>query len=235
MATLAQVRTELVTITGRSDFTATPANGTLMINKAQRWMEEKILHPLTKRRSLDTLAIGTKVIAYEKIRSILEIHMHKNSDGTKHTLKRKSFDEIYTGYSDATSNGTPKYYAIGVASPSPDDETNQTTGEGGDDMLAADWFAKTQILLDVPVDVAYTAHTLAYFYSNELSSDSDVSIWTLNYPHQLVLATIHQIDLQYRNEDGVAESFTAARDAMREIEKDVIQMEMDDDMVHIGE
>ena len=235
MSTLAQVRSELTTITGRTDFTATPANGTLMINKAQRWMEERILHPLTKRRSLDSLAIGTKVIAYEQLRSILEIHMHKDSDGTKTTLKRKTFDEIYTGYSDATSNGSPAYYAIGVASPSPDDETDQSAGEGGDDMLASGWFAKTQVLLDVPVDAAYTAHTLAYFYSNELSGDSDESIWTVNYPHHLVLAAIHQVDLQYRNEDGTGESFASANNSLMEIEKDIIQMEMDDDMVHIGE
>ena len=65
MADLSDVRDELVTITGRTDFSATPANGTLMINKAQRWLEEKIHHPLMHRRQITSLAADTKLISYE--------------------------------------------------------------------------------------------------------------------------------------------------------------------------
>ncbi len=236
MSTLAEIRTEVIKISGRADFTANPTDADLYINKGQRWLEEKIpTHPLTLRRSIQSLAIDVKVIDFEAIRSISEIILHKDSDGSKHALKRMDFDELYLKYSDVTVSGQPKFYAISVASPSPDDETDKTGEEGGDDMLAANFFLKTRVLLNVPVDVAYTAHTLGYFYSNELVQDDDVSIWSLNYPHQLVSATLMQLDMAHRNEDGLVDTFAIAIDAVREIEKDVIQSEMDDDMVRIGE
>lgn len=241
MATLLQVRTEFIDISGRHDLVVNTsayadAGADVYINKAQRDLDGRLPHPYNLKRVIKAVAVDQKIVEIDKPRYIHEVFLHTNSDGSKSELERKKWEELWGDYSDLTVSGTPKYYAEGVGSPAPEITSgfNPASHEGAFDMPTANWDTKSRILLNIPASVAYTMHIAAQFYTADLSGDSDVSFWSANHPHTLVLGALYQLERAYRNNTGAREWLESIERELFDIEKDVVQSEINDDRLAVG-
>lgn len=241
--TLLAVRKEFVAKSGRHNLVTDFAGGDysdngadIYLNKAQRDLDGRVPHPFNLRRVVKDVAVDDRIVEIDKPRYIHEVFLNVDSDGSKVELKRKKWEELWPAYSDTTTSGAPKYYAIGTGSPAPEIESgfDPTAHEGAFDMPTDSWNTKVRLLLNVPASVAYTMHIIAQFYTPDLSGDSDVSFWTANHPHTLVLAACYQLELAYRNMTGARGWLEAVERELFELEKDIIESQLDDDRLVVG-
>lgn len=244
MASLLEIRTEFIDITGRVNLVVdtidyVDAGADVFINKGQRMLEQLVPVWQNISRRLVVLAIDAKTIDMDAIvRSIDEVVLVKESDNVKTVLIEKTYIEIFKGYSDITISGTPKCWARIPARPAPEQESgfDPTDFTGADDMFSveANFSLKTRLLLNVPVDQAYTAQIFGIFYSNELSGDTDTSFWTDIHPHLLVMAAMYHLEVHMRNDIGAREILRDINLQLREVDHDMVDLEMGDDPIVFG-
>lgn len=62
--------------------------------------------------------------------------------------------------------------------------------------------------------------------SVELSLDSDTSWWTLEAPETLVIASLYQLEVSYRNSEGARDWMNAIRNDLHVLEKNQVDDEV---------
>jgi len=74
-----------------------------------------------------------------------------------------------------------------------------------------------------PADGNYTVEIVGLFYSPELSADTDTSFFGTVHPEILLMAANRQLEIDYRNTQGVKDWELAIQTEMLGLGKDLVE------------
>jgi len=245
---LIEVRERVARESGRHDLVKDFANGDYTdsgngvsnryVNDAQRFLDRKANFIKSYSWYKKDVSIGSYKVNFRYCSAIKQVWFMAN--GGRYRLDKKDLSWLRRAYGDVYANLTqasPLYYAPMVLNLSPDqvaltssDYVNEFTRDFEEILFTdeAEHFLYSGVLWMPPNAVASTVSILGRFWSSPLSVDADKSFWTEVHPDILSLATQYVIERTYRNREGMADYMTAIMDAIDDIDRDVVEEEVQD-------
>lgn len=242
---LLQLRTQLIKISGRYDlvvdnvdFADNGAN--FYIQQGQNYLDRKLNIGKTWGRLFIDLDIGDFKVEFQNCRAIKEVWIMDSTSRLK--LTQVSMADLRgTDAKTGTNNfvepfaeitkSKPKYFCPAKLRRVPESED----GSGDSDTIKAylDTISPYDstyngVIFLPPADETYSLEVIGLFYSELLSDNTDNNIWTDVYPNLLIMSAMRQMEIMYRNTEGVRD-WTLALDAeLVDLEKDAIEQEIND-------
>ncbi len=200
----------LVVDAANEDWTDNGANA--FINAGQRWMDRKFAYDKQQSWYTHILAADQSLLSFDKARYIESVEI-STEDGGRKILARKTLRDLMTEFSDvplsSITGAEPKFWTPDIVGLSPElfsTTLSSLTSDGvvdTDFYLYGDHYLTSAVIILPPPDVAYTVKVLGRWLSKELTSDNDVSVWTVNAPELLVRAARLQIETDlHRGSEG---------------------------------
>lgn len=184
--TLAELITELKTMTGRYDLSDTRA--TALIVDGQTLLDGMIDLSNTLRLTSYNVVAGeySKTIYY--MAGIRHAYWIDSTGAYQEELTRLDWSDFVARYEDISDegSGTPEYYAL-----------QSTTHEGTQNI--------TTIYFGPPAEEAGTLELHGQFSIERLANSDDTNIWSVAYPYVLLEAACLRLETQMRNSQGVAD------------------------------
>ena len=244
--TLLGIRRKLIELSGHYELAKNPEGGdwsdtgaNYHINSAIRSLDNAFTYHKSDAWLYKRLAAGDVVVSLDFARYIREVWIV--SEGKRVKLSKVSFEELRTAYPEADITtidaGTPAYWAPAIAGLAPEQlsETRQSLEALGlEDLdlieLRAHHFRHfpiRNIVVMPPPSVAYTVEVLAAWYSPELTLDTDVCFWTVNYPSLVVRSARRELELDlHRNTQGYQDFDAPIFEELRQIYHNMIAEEV---------
>ena len=202
------------------------------INAGQRYLNRKGTTQKSYASSFKFIQIDNYAASFPFCRAIKEVWAATTT--AKWQLEKKDLADMIAGYfttlpSDIDS-GTAAYYSPAVTRTSPETyKTDLASFEayiGYVDIMSAEHFAYNTILIAPPTEEKLLIEVKGLFYDDQLTSDTDKSIWTEVHPDILVMAAIRMLEVYNRNTQGVNDWDSAIRESMHGIELDLVEEEI---------
>jgi len=230
---LLQIRKQFVRRNGRYDLVVDNVgwadNGAnFYINAGQRYLDRLETVKKSRARRYVELAEDGYYVVFPYCRAVQEVWAL--TDDTQTKLEKVDYDklrEYYSTIQTSLDSGTPAYYfpaEIRII----EEIDRLDVGE-----LAAlpDWapvvtnpsYDYNAVMIYPPVDEAYTIEIVGLFYSPELSSDSETSYWATVHPEILLMAANRQLEIDYRNTQGVKDWEMAIQSEVIGLGKDLVE------------
>jgi hypothetical protein len=225
--TLVEVREQFVKLSGRYDLVVDTTdwadNGAdFFIQSGQDYLDRLHFAPKAENTIFEELAAGEWYVTFAKCRAIREVWIN-NTEG-RSQLTKKDMSWLYQQFSalvSETDSGTPLYYCPAkLRSTDHADRTNLGTFFN---YVKDDSDALRGILIFCPADEAIVVEIQGLFYSDALSSDTDTSYWTDNWPAVLIKAALYQVEVFNRNTEGMKDWKFAIEDEFIGIDKDTVE------------
>ena len=225
---LVEIRNEFIRKSGRYDLGSVDGadNGAnWYINAGQRMLDRRMANDDLYAKRLGTLAVGEYLKIFRFAKSITNIWLIDQSDGSTLELERKDYAWIRNEYGErlsAMDNGTPIYWAPAFVRLDPNLKISEVdfTLDQMDEYVIDASQSSNGIIFAPPTDTAYYIDVLGKFYSEKLVNNGDVSIWTELYPNILLFAAMYELEVTLRNTAG-QEDWLAA------IDNELIGIDMD--------
>ena len=225
--TLVEVREQFVKLSGRYDLVVdttdwADAGADFFIQAGQDYLDRLHFAPKAENTIFEELAAGEWYVTFSKCRAIQEVWINNTEGRSK--LTKKDMSWLYQQYSaliSETDTGTPLYYC--PARLRSTDKTDQTSLGTFFNYVKDDSDALRGILIFCPADEAIVVEIQGLFYSDALSSDTDESYWSENWPAVLIKAALYQVEVFNRNTEGMKDWKFAIEDEFIGIDKDTIE------------
>jgi hypothetical protein len=199
------------------------------INEAVKFLDKRISNDQSRHKRIGKLAVDDYLLVFRQARTIENVWLVDESDGSTIELDRKTYEEIRNFYSERISvvdSGTPEYWCPAYIKLDPDltiDDLSDFTINSLDEYVIDSTARANGIIIASPTDTEYTVEILGKFYSTVLENNRDENFWTESNEGLLVKATLYQIEVFHRNMAG-------ARDFIDAIDSELIGVDMDDVM-----
>lgn len=241
MATRLEIAQQLCKTTGNydlvvdGDLTTCVDNGANWhINAGQRFLDGEFEYKGEEAWLYKKLTSGQAVVSLTRARSIMEVWV-VGPDGKRRQLELRPLAEMRAYYQvtplSSVTHGVPQFYCLLVPGLGPEQYSETanslaTAGMTDTDFLSfGNYYATDKIGVFPPVDGTYTVEILANCRSKELSSNSDVSFWSVNEPYQLVAAARLSVENDMRNTAGYNDILAPILRALKNLNKDLIREE----------
>lgn len=230
---LKELRTQFVKRNGRYDLVIDNVNwadngANFYINAGQRYIDRLDSHPKSYGRNFQPVSSGSYYVTFPFCRAVKEVWV-MDGEGQK-KLEKVDYDQLRSYYADRQSQlttGEPAYYFPAGIRLVP--ESDRLTIAELDSII--DW---THVIIDPsynyngvlfypPADGDYTIEINGLFYSPELSSDTDNSFWSVVHPEILLMAANRQLEIDYRNTQGVKDWEMAIQTEILGLGKDLVE------------
>jgi hypothetical protein len=231
--TLLSVRSLAIKLSGRYDLINangdTPESGSdagmnSFINSGQRYLDMQFDGKKSSGVRYDSLAIGSWYLSIDGIRAIEDVWV--NSTTERWQLERKPLwwmKQNWTELVSATIQGDVMYWAPallrGISVTNKD-----SLGAFFNYALTQTGYESYSGIIMLPVtDVALIVETSGKFWSPNLTIDTDESYWSSVHEMLLVWATLRQLEISYRNQEGAKDWDAAITSYIFGLDKDEIQ------------
>lgn len=243
---LSEIRQAFVKRSGRYDLVVAGAsppesgadNGAnFYINSGQRYLDRLDNLPKSYGRVFKHPSAGYYYVLFQDCRAIKEVWAG-NSE-SRGQLEKKNMADMRTGYPKPPgeyTNGAPLYYSPAFLRAVPETDRMPIDNFEGiidyaDVMFDAHYMYNGVIFMP-PTDGTYTIEVWGLFYSPTLSADTDKSFWSEAHPSILLMAAMRELEIVYRNTEGVrdweraimTEISNLGRDAAEEESAEVSQI-----------
>lgn len=239
---LGEIRAAFVKRSGRYDLViagATPpeegadSGADFYINSGQRFLDR--LHNVHKSvgRVFKSVAAGRNYILFEDCRAIKEAWCMNSESRTQ--LDKHDMADIRLAYAKPVSlldNGVPLYYAPAVLRTIPESDRMIIDEFEGiidyADVAFGMHYNYNGIIFMPPADGDYVIEVWGLFYSPELSAEDDKSFWSVVHPSVLLMAAMRELEVVYRNTEGVKDWENAINSELVPISKDIVEEDIAD-------
>ena len=211
----ADIRAKFIDISGRSDFADRAGDGSEFFIKAgHRFLERLISSPrVICDDSVNTVASTDNIIT-DDYRAIKEVWIKDATLGDNPWVKLDNitYSEYLNIKSDSSDEGLPKYWTQYTT-----DQQDQTNTE------------KLGVILHPTPDAVYSVKILA-MCSEDFNdySETGVTYWSEMYPELVVLASLYQLEIFYRNTEGAKDWLGAIQLTIKGIDFDNVEQELAD-------
>lgn len=239
---LLAIRKQFVQFTGRYDLVTDDESwrdkgANFLIQTGQKWLDRQAEVSFGEQKSYFDLLVGSWYIMADNIRSVRYVYL-SNADGERWPLCRRDYPEIaHMRLLDPgrTEHGCPKYYSIANINTSPATLNQTTVGRFGPTVTYVEpsnpW-GKNAIVILPPTAERLLVEIQGLIYQPELVADSDMNVWSEEFPYILVLAACRQLEISYRNTSGAAdwenainaELLTLGYDLVDQVSNDITQI-----------
>jgi hypothetical protein len=235
---LVQVREWFIKESGRYDLVVdalawADAGADRYLNAAQRMLDRMQTTPRTLGRNFQVVTSGKMGVRFTDCRAVKEVWMAADGDG-RWKLEKKSQTWLRDYYSDMQTieSGQPIYYAPAVLRMAPELEQDILIDVNLllvyldiASPLAAEY---NGVIFLPPADKEYMIEVWGYFYTPELSDDTDTSYWTLVHPELLVMAGQLMLEKFMRNTEGVKDWLGVIKAELQGIDFDMVEEDIAD-------
>lgn len=229
---LLEVRTKFIELSGRYDLVENTSsyadNGAnFFINRGMRFLDRKFTAPQASARVFTTLAANAWHTTIQHCRTLLDVYLTDDSEGTRYKLTRKSAEWLRAHYPKKPSMitpGQPVYYAPTIIRTTPA-ETLFTVDRVGTEVVygASKYFGYNAILFMPPAQQLYYLELIGTFFHPELVEDTDTNWWSVEEYDTLILAALYMVEVHNRNTAGANDYLAQISEALRGIEFDAIE------------
>jgi hypothetical protein len=236
MATLAEIRTDVLRFGGRHDLSAGNKID-FFIQAGQRYLDTILPNPDSVSEYKKDIAAGDGLLTTENVRTIEKVSIADGTDVC--VLEEKQFDELKADYPEpvgSITNSTPLYWARARVLLAPQQRaltsvsyTGDFTHDGEENIFTTERHKQNGIILRPTADKAYTVIVTGQFFS-VLEADSDETYHSVKWPELLMLATQYTIEKFYRNQQGMIDARIAMNDLIDAIDYESVE----DDMSYAG-
>lgn len=218
MATISWARTRFREVSGRDDLTTAKIDEYL--NSGQRFLDKVTDFKKSPTRLQSSLAAGEFFVKFTaQMRTLLGVWAAESGD-EKWELNKLSEDYLRSLYPEppsSTTQGPPEHYCS-----DPMTYYNASGDFEYYDGAYADSFSYSGLIIMPPADGAYLVEVRGRFYSPTLS-DTQSSWWLTNHGEMLVLASMRQVEVHYRNTAGRKDWEAALALPLKAIEDDAAE------------
>jgi len=234
--TLVLTRKHFVEDSGRFDLVVDYEGGDYSDNGAdrfitagQRWLDRRTTHLRSHARYYKNLSLGDWYALVPEARAITAVWF-SNSDGDKWKLEKKSLEEIRATFANDPAdvdNADPLVYTPVSLRTIPEvDALTKIDQFGGTSYTTATAnFAYNGLLWMAPAGSSLVLEVHGLFRQFPLVDDADMNYWTEEEEAILVMAACRQLEISYRNAQGVKDWETAVDSALFGLEADMIEEE----------
>lgn len=229
MATLVEIREQLVRQTGRFDLVVDSENwadngADWYIRAGQRMLDELSGTPLQTGRWFEIVSAGTYALNVTGCRSIREVWV-STAGGSSWQLKWFAPREFRWRFPEPwglTAVGTPEAWTLGRLRSVPDGATVDrfNSSFGGDVESFPENLTELGIVWQPAAGEELQVEVVGDFETPTLSSETDQNYWSVRHPDLLVLAA------QYKLETATG-NFERQRDWLSEIQARLVGIEKD--------
>lgn len=205
------------------------------INEGQKILDREFKYKKDKAWIYKKIVAGQSLVQLNRVRTILEVWV-VGSDAIRQQLTVRSLDALRLAFPDvplsAVTQGTPLYYTPSLVGLGPEQyaETANSLATAGmtdtDFLLYGNFYATDAIAILPPPDGTYTVEILANCFSKTLTSNTDVSFWSVCEPSLLVDAACLHIEGQmHRNSTGYNDKLAPLQRALLQLYHDMLEEE----------
>lgn len=177
------------------------------------------------------VAAGDVIVEVPGVREISEVWV-TNSEGELTQLTKKLYKELRKMYSEQSADvdqDTPVYYAVLVHRLAPSQlsltsGTNTDFTQDTEFTLYGEQHTQKAIAILPPPDEAYTISVKGTFFSNPPTDNDDTNYWIANHPMTFVHAMLRELEVFYRNFEGVKAWEAAIMQKLSGIDSDIAAM-----------
>ena len=231
---LGEIRDWFFELSGRGDLvTAAGANAGAdkYIQAGTRYLDQMTEHHREIGRVFRLISAGDYFVRFQNCRVIQRVGIATSSEfkgwATKYTLDEIYEDDSYNEPFAEVTRGTPSIYAPAfLRMVGPDD--SETEGYIGYMDVMTAWKEYNGVILLPPADQSYHVEVWGKFFSEELSSDSDENLWSINHPEVLVWAAMRELEVSYRNNQGRQDWESAIAGKLYLLERDFVDQSIID-------
>jgi hypothetical protein len=227
---LRDIRKQVIDISGRVDLVIDEVNYAnngvdFFIQTGQDWLDEQGDVFKARGRSFQALSADSWYALIDRLRVVHEVWLSSDEEDDRWKLEKMELGELHDCYSEdpgSMDSGMPLYYAVTEVRQMPEVASQVLIDQYGTTTYteAVDHYDKTAIIFMPPCEDAVTIEVHGLFSHPKLTNPTDTNYWTEKKPFLLVLASLRQIEITYRNTQG-------ANDYENAIRKELIGAEFD--------
>jgi len=182
----------------------------VFIRAGQRYLDRRVDVGSALAEAEFTLAASAYSLTLP-IRAVQSVHIIE-STGVRPLYRLATIEEARRNYSTADFSsltaGTPQAYFVGIP--------RSSANNPADDI-------KKKIIILPPTSAQVTIKVRGLLYQKELREDNDTNFWTLSEPLMLVQAAMLQVEMLYRNTEGINDLSLALEQMIFNLELDTIE------------
>lgn len=230
---LLQIREAFVRRSGRYDLvedaTTWADNGAdFYINSGQRFLDRLDTVPKSWGRYFKEVESGRNYVTFPYCRAIKECWAMNSEERVKlEKVDMVDLREYYNEPVGVLDTGEPAYYAPAVLRVIPESDRLEIGDFDGmidyADVMFDRHYDYNGVIFYPPADGTYVIEVWGLFYSPELSSDTDESFWSVVHPEILLMASLHQLEVMYRNTEGARDWLEAINLGVSGLGKDFVE------------
>jgi hypothetical protein len=238
------IRTKFVELSGRYDLInadLTDNGADFFLNAGQQYLDRMQDTGKMQAKYIQSVAAGTIKVYCVGLRSVREVWVGNTADGLVELGKAslKYLRNLYGEQLSGITRGKPEWYAPAVFRPFTDIQT--TTSWAGyydiDDLILPaaippTHMTQTGVIIMPPPDTTYYVSVYGLYYSPTLSATLAIAVWTQtksfwseNYPSTLLKAGLMELEMFYRNTEGVKDWEAGVMKDMSGFDKDAADEE----------
>jgi hypothetical protein len=233
---LGEIRRKFIDISGRYDLvvdtSAYADNGAnWYIQRGNMYLQLLTNSKPQQSRVFASMAIGAWYYTMALCRAVQEVWCSTATERwelEKHTTKE--LRAYYTEPMSSIEKGDPLYYCPSVSRKTPEVAgTTYFDSFGGTiSTLAIAEQGYNAIIVFPPTAVAVELEIIGLFFQTELTTDLQTSEWSVRHPELLVWAALRELEVDYRNTEGVKDWDNAIMGKIRMLEFDQVEEETAD-------
>lgn len=243
---LGEFRELFITRSGRFDLVVDDTNfedngANQFINEAQRYLDRKLNVTHSDARLFKEINVNDIGITFNDCRIIKEVWCFDTTNrwwvekvDYPYLRSKPDLDSLvntlgYSGSFSSLDTSAPLNYAPARLRVTPESSSLPLSDldlilSYGDVMLG-DYKTYNGIIFLPPSDGSYVVEIFGSFYAPKLSSDSDNSIWSEEFSDLLLMATMRQLEIFYRNTEGVKDWNNVISEELINIDFDIVEQE----------
>jgi len=230
---LLQLRKQFVKRNGRYDLVMDNVgwadNGAdFYINSGQRYIDRLDTTKKSQARNYQYVTSGDYYATFQYCRAVQGVYRMNSEEQKK--LEKVDYDDLrdyYAAPQGDLDTGKPLYYApVGIRlAPEIDrmEAGDITTVTPFAHIVIDPSYEYNAIMFYPPADGSYTLEITGLFYSPELSSDTDTNFFATVHPEILLMAANRQLEIDYRNTQGVKDWELAIQSEIVGLGKDLVE------------
>jgi len=229
--TRVELRTKFIELSGRYDLATdywgadyTDNGADYFIDNGQKWLERKMNVKRSSSSIFDEKAIDAYTMSFQTARSIKEVWV--NNGTSRYELEKKTMQEFRDIFPEPISEidtGGPLYYVPArLRSVDSTDMDNLATYMN---FVMASSESYDGIIFGPPLDEAYVIEVVGVFYLPALNSEGDENYWSVEHSDLLINAALRQLEVSYRNTEGVRDWDFVVDSDLTDLDKDIVDQD----------
>lgn len=231
---LLEIRTQFAKLSGRYDLVNTDFtdNGADYYLKAGiKFLDRRVNFDKDIAKYFEQQSIGDYFVEFENYRTVHSVWFADTTNGrfeleylTPHEMQEEYGTEPYT---DVT-NGTPKYFTMGITRSVPEEQALDVIGNYGSEIAVdGSQVGKQGIIFMPPTDTAGQIEVWGKYETPWPTADTKTNFWFNSYEDIAVSAALYKLEVSYRNTAGASDWLAAIDLDLIGIEKDTVEDDSD--------